>query len=71
VSRKVAANGIISVDWQAISCGKQRAGRHLDVHVDGATLQIWDGPELVKTVLRTGDKEVRKKRASGTRAAVQ
>ena len=27
-------------------------------------MQIWDGEELIKTVLRTNDKEVRKKRAA-------
>ena len=62
VSRKIAANGIICVAWQEISCGKHRAGRRVDVHVEGKTLQIWDGDELLKTVLRTSGKEVRKKR---------
>jgi hypothetical protein len=27
ISRRVASNGIISVAWQQISCGKYRAGR--------------------------------------------
>jgi len=62
LSRKVAANGIISVAWQEISCGKHRAGRLVDVHVDGKKLEIWDQDDLVRTVLRTSDKEVRKKR---------
>jgi transposase InsO family protein len=43
ISRRVAANGIVSVSWQQISCGKHRAGRLLDVHLQGPTLQIWDG----------------------------
>ena len=64
VSRKVAANGIISVAWQQVNCGKRLAGERVDVHVDGAKLEIWHGPDLVKTVLRTSDKEVRKKRAA-------
>ena len=64
ISRQVAANGIISVAWQQISCGKHRAGHQVDIHVQGPTLQIWDGDELLKTVLRTDLKEVRKKRAS-------
>ena len=38
VTRKVAANGIISVAWQEISCGKHRAGHHVDVHLDGREL---------------------------------
>jgi hypothetical protein len=63
VTRKVASNGIISVAWQEISCGKRRAGHHVDVHLDGRKLEIWDGDELVRTVLRTSDKEVRKKRS--------
>jgi transposase InsO family protein len=64
ISRRAAANGVISVTWQQISCGKHRAGRLLDVQVQGPTLQIWDGEELLKTVLRANRKEVRKKHAS-------
>ena len=64
ISRRVAANGIISVSWQQISCGKHRAGRRVDISVHGPTLQIWDGEELIKTVLRTNQKEVRKKHAA-------
>ena len=64
ISRKVAANGIISVAWQQINCGKRLGGERVDVHLDGAKLEIWHGPNLVKTVLRTSDKEVRKKRAA-------
>jgi transposase InsO family protein len=64
ISRRVAPNGVISVAWQEISCGKHRGGRRVDVHVQGPLMQIWDGEELIKTVLRTNDKEVRKKRAA-------
>jgi hypothetical protein len=64
VSRRVAVNGVISVAWQQISCGKHRAGRRVDVHVQGPTLQIFDNEELIKTVLRDNQKEVRKKHAS-------
>jgi hypothetical protein len=60
----VAPNGVISVAWQEISCGKHRGGLRVDVHVQGRVLQIWDGDELIKTVLRTNTKEVRKKRAA-------
>jgi transposase InsO family protein len=63
ISRKVTTNGIISVAWQEISCGRHRAGRVVDIHVQGRTMQIFDGDELLKTVLRTSTKEVRKKRA--------
>ncbi len=48
ISRRVAANGIVSVSWQQISCGKHRAGRRVDVHLQGPTLQIWDGEELLR-----------------------
>ena len=64
ISRKVTTNGVISVAWQQINCGKHRAGRRVDVHLQGPTLQIWDGDELLKTVLRTNHKEVRKKHAA-------
>jgi hypothetical protein len=64
ISRRVAPNGVISVAWQEISCGKHRGGHRVDVHLQGRVLQIWDGEELIKTVLRTSDKEVRKKRAA-------
>ena len=64
ISRRVAPNGVISVAWQEISCGKHRGGHRVDVHLQGQVLQIWDGEELIKTVLRTNDKEVRKKRAA-------
>ena len=62
VTRTVAANGLISIAWQQISCGKYRAGRQVDVHVTATTIEIWDGQELARTVLRTNNKEVRKKR---------
>jgi transposase InsO family protein len=64
ISRKITTNGIISVAWQEINCGKHRAGRRVDIHLQGPTLQVWDGEELLKTVLRTNDKEVRKKHAA-------
>ena len=64
ISRTVAVNGVISIAWQQVSCGKHRAGRKVDVHLQGPTMQIWDGKELIKTVLRTNRKEVRKRRAA-------
>jgi transposase InsO family protein len=64
ISRRVAANGVISVAWQQISCGKHRGGRRVDIHLQGPTMQIWDGDELIKTVLRANHKEVRKKHAA-------
>lgn len=64
ISRRVSPNGVISVAWQEISCGKHRGGRRVDIHLQGQVMQIWDGDELIKTVLRANDKEVRKKRAA-------
>jgi hypothetical protein len=64
ISRTVAINGVISVAWQQVSCGKHRAGHKVDIHLQGPTMQIWDGPELIKTVLRSNDKEVRKRHAA-------
>lgn len=64
ISRKVTTNGVISIAWQEISCGKHRAGHQVDIHLQGAMMQIWDGQELIKSVLRTNAKEVRKKHAA-------
>jgi transposase InsO family protein len=64
ISRTVARNGVISVAWQRMSCGKHRAGHRVDIHLQGPVMQIWDGEELIKTVLRTSGKEVRKKHAA-------
>lgn len=69
ISRKVTTNGIISVAWQEINCGKHRAGQVVDIHLQGPTMQIFDGDELLKTVLRTSTKEVRKKRAERVQRA--
>lgn len=64
ISRRVGGNGVVSVAWQQISVGKHRAGHDVDIHVGEKILQIWDGPELLKTAKRTSSGEVRKKRAS-------
>jgi transposase InsO family protein len=64
ISRKITTNGVISVAWQEINCGRHRAGRRVDIHLQGPTMQVWDGEELLKTVLRTNRKEVRKKHAA-------
>lgn len=67
VTRRVAANGVISVAYQQISVGKHRAGAVVDVHLDGALLQVWHRNELLKTIVRSDIKEVRKKRAAQAR----
>jgi transposase InsO family protein len=63
VSRTISVNGIISVSNQVFSCGKQRSGHLVDVHVMANLLQVWDGPELIKTLPRTTTGEVRKKKS--------
>jgi transposase InsO family protein len=64
IARRVASNGVICVAWQQLSVGKHRAGEIVDVHVRDRLLEIWSGNELLKTIVRTTDQEVRKKRAS-------
>ena len=64
ISRRVASNGVISVDWQQISVGTHRGGEIVDVHVTDRLLEIWAGNALIKTVARTTQGGVRKKRAS-------
>jgi transposase InsO family protein len=63
VSRVVSVNGVITVSNQAFSVGRTRAGEVVDVHVRQTTLEVWCGNELLKTVARTSQGEVRKKRA--------
>jgi transposase InsO family protein len=64
VTRKVSSAGVVTVAWQQISVGKHRGGRKVDIHVTGELLQIWDGSELLKTVLKADrEKEVRVKKA--------
>jgi transposase InsO family protein len=67
VARKVNSCGTISVSCQVFSVGKHRVGRAVDVHVTDDLLQVWDGPDLLKTIARTTRGEVRKKRAAGGR----
>jgi hypothetical protein len=66
VTRRVAANGLVSVGWQQVSVGKHYGGSACDVLVGEGLLQFWVGNELLKTVARTGSGEIRKKNASGT-----
>lgn len=64
VTRKVSSAGVVTVSWQQISVGKHRGGKKVDIHVTGELLQIWDGSELLKTVLKADrEKEVRVKKA--------
>lgn len=68
VSRKVTTNGVISVAWQSINVGRNFFGKRVDVHVGPKLLEVWLGSELIKTVVRASNGEVRKKNAEGTRS---
>ena len=68
VSRTVSINGTISVSNQVFSVDKQRAGHLVDVRILEELLEVWDGPDLLKNVLRTTRGEVRKKRAEPHRS---
>jgi transposase InsO family protein len=63
VNRTVSVNGTISVSNQVFSVGKQRAGAIVDVRILEKLLEVWDGNELIKSVLRTTTGEVRKKKS--------
>ncbi len=63
LTRTVASNGVIAVSGQVFSIGKHRAGHVVDVKVTESTLEVWDGNEFLKAVLRTTKGVVRKKRA--------
>jgi transposase InsO family protein len=67
VSRRVCANGVVSVSWQQVSVGRHHAGARCDVHVDGDLLRFWIGDDLVKTAARTSTGTVRNKKAARTR----
>src|SRR5690349_13176097 len=66
VCRRVASNGVVSVDYQQVSVGRNYAGSSCDVLVTDGLLQFWVGSELLKTVARTGNGTVRKLHADGT-----
>jgi hypothetical protein len=66
VSRRVARNGVVCVDYQQVSVGKHYSGTGCDVLVTNQLMQFWIGNDLVKTVARTRNGEIRKKHAAGT-----
>jgi hypothetical protein len=64
VTRKASSAGVVTVSWRQISVGKHCGGRKGDIHFTGEVLQIWDGSELPKTVLKADkDREVQVKKA--------
>ena len=66
VCRKVASNGVVSVDYQQVSVGRNYSGSACDVLVSDGLLQFWVGDQLLKTVARTSKGPVRKLHADGT-----
>jgi transposase InsO family protein len=66
VTRTVARNGVVCVGHQHVSVGKHYGGNACDVLVTDGLLQYWVGNELLKTVARTSNGEIRKKHAQGT-----
>jgi transposase InsO family protein len=65
VLRRVASNGVISVDNQMFSVGNAYKGVLVDAFVDDTTIQIWSQNHLIKTVARVRKGPVRKVRADG------
>ena len=66
ISRRVGANGVVSIAWQQISVGKHRGGHNVDIHIDKEMVQIFDGSELIKSALRNRPGEVIRKRNAQT-----
>jgi transposase InsO family protein len=65
VLRRVASNGVISVDNQMFSVGNAYKGVLVDAFVDDTTIQIWSQNHLIKTVARLRKGPVRKVRGDG------
>jgi hypothetical protein len=65
VLRRVASNGIVSVDNQMFSVGNAFKAQLVDVFVDDTTIQVWSKNHLIRTVARTRVGRVRKVRADG------
>ena len=40
VTRRVGANGVVSIAWQQISVGKHRSGHNVDIHIQKEMVQI-------------------------------
>ena len=71
VLRRVATNGVVSVDNQLFSVGNAFKGALVDVFVDDTTIQVWSQNHLVKTVARLRKGPVRKVRADGLHVSHQ
>jgi transposase InsO family protein len=65
VLRRVASNGVVSVDNQMFSVGNAYRAELVDVFAGETTIQIWSKNHLIKTVARVRSGPVRKIRADG------
>jgi transposase InsO family protein len=65
VLRRVASNGVMSVDNQMFSVTNAFKGALVDVFVDQSVIQVWNKNHLIKTVARERSGPVRKVRADG------
>ena len=65
VLRRVASNGVVSVDNQMFSVGNAYRAELVDVFADETTIQVWSKNHLIKTVARLRSGPVRKIRADG------
>jgi transposase InsO family protein len=63
VLRRVASNGLVSVDNQMFSVGNAYKGQLVDVFVDDTVIQVWSQNHLIKAVARVRTGRVRKVRA--------
>ena len=63
VLRRVASNGVVSVDSQMFSVGNAFKAELVDVFVDDTVIQVWSKNHLIKTVARLRSGPVRKVRA--------
>jgi hypothetical protein len=48
VSRRIATNGIVCIDWQQVSVGKHYGGQACDVLVTDKLLQFWLPDQLAR-----------------------
>jgi transposase InsO family protein len=71
VLRRVASNGVVSVDNQLFSVSNAFKGELVDVFVDQTTIQVWSKNHLIKTVARQRSGPVRKVRADALHAKNQ
>ena len=63
VLRRVASNGLVSVDNQMFSVGNAYKAQLVDVFVDDTVIQVWHQNHLIRTIARMRTGRVRKVRA--------